>query len=325
MMSIEQQRYREQYAFKAGLVNICDLVGMARKVDNRAGVAWMQQGNNMNHMIPIRLRHGDRFPTWFKDGALAKIRARIMPGLEGTERTCVIQPIGFDFPNVIDLPPQKAWEMQVRDGVPTDGTKPEKFGPSSAQEKFETGGSSNSVTLAGYLAGMLVEPPGVARPDGGRNDGLLVLGIRQTANPDDIIPVRLYGPKVKTVAKNLTIGCPLLVIGRVEVRLKNTGEKDEATGIIPVSRYPFVRTSTLRNAQPKVHILVDTPAWALELQQANNKSTARAQESREDGSTAAANSQVGGGMNAADFMIDPSVLASMQGVEPTSRNTLGSS
>lgn len=324
MMSIEQQRYREQYAFKAGLINICDLVGLARNVDARTGVAWMQQSNNMNHMIPIRLKHGDRFPSWFKDGAQAKIRARIMPGLEGTERTCVIQPIGFDFPNVIDLPPQKAWEMQIREGVPTDGTKPSEFGPATAQEKFEAGGTSNDVWLAGYLAGMVLEPPGAIRPDGGRNDGLLVLGIRQTANPDDIIPVRLYGPKVKAVAKNLTIGCPLLVKGRVEVRLKNVGEKDEVTGIIPVQRFPFIRTAMLRNPQPKVHILVGTPAWALELQQAHAKSTARAADAR--GSDAGAPTEAAGGrLDPSDFVVDQSVLASIQGGEPASRPALGAS
>lgn len=326
MMSIEQQRYRDQYSFKAGLLNICDLVGLVRQVDTRSGVAWLQQSNNMNHNIPIRLRQGDRFPIWFQEGASAKVRARILPGLEGTERTCVVQPIGFDFPNVIDLPPQRAWEMQIRAGVPTDGVKPTEFGPASQQERFEAGGSSNMVSIAGYLAGMLVEPPGAPRPDGGRNDGLLVLGIRQTANPDDIIPVRLYGAKVKTVAKALTIGCPLLVMGRVEVRLKNVGDKDETTGIIPVQRYPFVRTSMLRNAQPKIHIIVDTPAWAVELQQQaamNQRATKSVQEALDDGAPVVVQPEGGSSRTtaaAASFMVDPSVMAAIQAGESHNRS-----
>jgi hypothetical protein len=168
---------------------------------------------------------------------------------------------------------------------------------------------------------MRLERPGAARSDAGRNDGLLELGIRQTNDDSDILPVRLYGPKVGAVADALTLGAPLYVKGSVEVRVKNIGEPDPATGLYRTAKFPFIRTSVLRGAQPGEHIKIGTPGWAVALQEEESSKRAQRQRRRmrEEEQPGAVTELASGTApsQSATGMVDPALLARLREVAPT--------
>ena len=316
MLTVEQQRFRDQYSFRGGMMNICDIVGVVR--DKTEAGFHVQFDNAKAHNIPVTLRPHDRYPKWLKDGVNIKVRGRIMPAVEGTERVARIEALGFDHPSTVELPPLENFNRMLREGQESnDGERASKlYGPSKREDRFRSGGSFNNAEIAGFLVAMVLERPGAPRADGGRNDGLLILGVRQTNDDNDILPVRIYSPRVAAIADSLSLGVPLYVKGRIEVRIKNVGEPNPETGIYDTARYPFVRTNVLRGAIPGEHIKIDTPAWALNLQKEEEESrTVRARrrmrESSEDSAVTEVASESATPL-AATGMVDPSLLSKLR-------------
>lgn len=320
MLSSDRQRDRDAYTYKGGMLNIADIVGRLRDVDGKSGL--LQFDNVVDHSVPFTLRSRENWPKIAKLGSMIKLRGRILPDLEGTERIIRVEALGIDTPSVIDLPARDVFLAPVRPGQNVDPLPAKAFRPSASNDRFRPKGSRNSAELAGFLVGMKLQRPGQPKPDGGRNDGLLILGIRQAADPNSILPVRVYGPRCVAMAGALRMGDPLYISGKIEVRLKNIGEPDPETEVYQTAKFPFIRAAHLSGAQPGVHMKIDTPAWALALQEeAEGQHVAHqarnAREAIADGAgeaTVLSESTPATALGGDEPGIDPSVLSALRGV-----------
>lgn len=268
MLSVEQRKFDQLYAYRAGMANVAFVAGVARFVKAREG--YIQQSNNLNQMIHFLMEEGDTIPHWVRDGVNVKVVARMQGARNGDEPVVTLKALAFEPPSIYDMPPRQAWERDVREGVPTDEVKPSEFRPEDQgeEERPTMGGlrvsdTGNMVRVAGFVSSFFVEPAGVPKAEGGVTQGCLVLTLRQTNNKDDLIPVRCYGPKAESLARRLEVGVPLLVKGKVRVRLKNTGEPAGEGGILPVHKYPYVHVSNLGVANRSD--IREEPAWAKEM------------------------------------------------------------
>jgi hypothetical protein len=319
VLSSDRQRDRDAYTYKGGMLNIADVVGRLRDVDGQHGL--LQFDNVVDHSIPFSLRPRENWPKIAKRGSMIKLRGRVLPDLDGTERILRVEALGIDTPSVIDLPARDVFLAPVRPGQNIDPLPAKAFRPSQSADRFRPKGSRNSVELAGFLVGMKLQRPGAPKPDGGRNDGLLILGIRQSADPDAILPVRVYGPRCVAMAAALRMGDPLYIAGKIEVRLKNVGEPDPETKVYQTAKYPFIRAAQLAGAQPGVHLKIETPDWAAQLQEeAESQAGARqarvAREAMADGHTEASvvsESTPAGALEESAPAIDLSVLSALRG------------
>ncbi len=319
MLSSDRQRDRDAYTYKGGMLNIADIVGRLRDVDGRTGL--LQFDNIVDHSVPFTLRSRESWPKIAKLGSMIKLRGRILPELEGTERIIRVEALGIDTPSVIDLPARDVFQAPVRQGQNVDPLPAKAFRPSQSADRFRPKGSRNSAEIAGFLVGMKLQRPGLPKADGGRNDGLLILGIRQSADPNAILPVRVYGPRCVAMAAALRMGDPLYISGKIEVRLKNIGDADPETGVFQTAKFPFVRAAQLSGAQPGVHMKIDTPDWAAELQQEAEsqhvtRQTRNAREAMADGAdeaTVVTELAPSSSLEPDAPAIDPGVLSALRG------------
>jgi hypothetical protein len=318
VLSSDRQRDRDAYTFKGGMLNIADVVGRLRDVDGQHGL--LQFDNVVDHSIPFSLRPRENWPKIAKRGSMIKLRGRVLPDLDGTERILRVEALGIDTPSVIDLPALDVFQAPVRTGQNIDPLPAKAFRPAQTADRFRPKGSRNSAELAGFLVGMKLQRPGAPKPDGGRNDGLLILGIRQSSDPNAILPVRVYGPRSVAMAAALRMGDPLYIAGKIEVRLKNIGEPDPQTGVYTTAKFPFIRAAQLAGAQPGVHLKIETPDWAAQLQEeaqseAGVRQAAAAREAISDGHAEASvvsESAPEGILDDAAPAIDPGVLNALR-------------
>ena len=261
MLSKEQLRYDQLYAYRAGMLNTAWIAGVARYVTKREG--FIQQSNNLNQMIHFVLEEGDTMPSWVKEGVNIKVIGRLHSARVDDEPVVVLTALAFEAPSIYDMPPRAAWERTLRDGIPTDGVRPEAFRPEDYRPKMDgvrIADTGNMVKVAGFVSSFVVEPAGVPKPEGGFTQGCLILTLRQTKEKDDLIPVRCYGPKAESLARRLDIGVPIKIEGKLRVRLKNTGEPVGENGVLPVKKYPYVHASILSVANRDD--IKEEPEWA---------------------------------------------------------------
>lgn len=264
MLSVEQRKYDQLYAYRAGMVNTVWVAGIARLITAKGG--FVQQTNNLNQMIPFVVADGDALPNWVKDGVNLKVIARVHSSRVDDEPIVVLTALSFETPSIIDMPPREAWERHVREGVPSDDVKPEAYRPDGAQ--FSTGGvrvadTGNMAKVAGFVSSFHVERPGARKSDGTVTQGCLIITLRQTRDRDDLIPVRCYGSKAEALARRLEVGMPVKVDGKIRVRLKNTGEPADAQGVMPVNKYPYLHANKLCVANRED--IREEPKWAQEM------------------------------------------------------------
>lgn len=290
MISAEQRRYEQLYAYRAGMLNSGWIAGVARNISAREG--YIQQSNNLNQLIHFTVGEGSTMPTWVRDGCNLKIVARILSARNNNEPVISLRALAFEAPSIYDMPPRTAWERTLRPTVPRDAVRPETFRPDDADMRVDgsrVSDTGNIVKLAGFVSSYFVEPAGVPRDDGKVSSGCLVLTIRQTADAEDLIPVRCHGPNPESLARRLTVGAPLKLQGKIRVRLKNTGEAPDTDGVLPVHRYPYLHVSTLSVANRED--IREEPEWAKDMVRDHlSKRAARAAQKKEksDGQPSAA-------------------------------------
>lgn len=288
MLSKEQLRYDQLYAYRAGMLNNAWIAGVARFIKKREG--YIQQTNNLNHMIPFMLDEGDSMPSWVKDGVPLKINARLHSARDGQDTVVILRAIGFEHPSIIDMPPREWFDFQVKQGVPTEQV-PIADAPDRSMkfEGFKVADTGNMVRVAGFVSGFVIEPAGSLQSDGSTSNGCVILSLRQTRDPDDVVPIRCYGGKADVLGRRLDIGFPIYVEGKLRMRVKETGEPAGPDGIIPTRKLLYVHTNILNVANPGSHIQIE-PTWAKEMalehrskrQQVREQTNTRRTASRED-------------------------------------------
>ena len=266
MLSREQRNHVDTYAFRNGMRNIAYISGIARNVTGRTG--FIQQTRNLNQMIPFELDSGDQMPAWVSDGKVVKIVARVTARVvkkkdesdpkSAALRETVLRVLKFEMPSVLEMPPEAAWAMSVPKGAPTNDDTPE-----DGKHGLPFSKGSNEVKIAGFVSGVMYRKAGVPGPDGRMPSGCLHLLIQQTKNPDEAIPVRVYGKLSEATEGRIKLGSPVFVQqGEARIDVKETGVMLEG-GIAEVTKTPYIKSQGLFVAT-RDHIM-QQPDWAIAL------------------------------------------------------------
>jgi hypothetical protein len=264
MLSKEQRLHVDNFAFRNGMRNVCFISGIAREVGEKSG--YVLQTKNDNLKIPFIVDKNGTIPPSVREGRPVKIIGRltgmILKGKDGEEtkdvhRVAVVKVLYFEEPSILEMPAQECWEMSVPRGAPEAKVLPKGFGLPRSK-------SSNVVQVAGFVGGVVFRKEGVPGPDGKRKGACIHVLIRQTKNPYEAIPVRIYGPKItKEYEKIVKLGMPVKITqGDLRVDVKETGG-EEIDGIAEVSKMPYIRSTGLFVATRDD--IKEQPEWALAL------------------------------------------------------------
>lgn len=244
--------------------NVCFISGLAREIGTRSG--YVLQTRNDNLKIPFVVDGNGTIPSWVREGEPVKIVGRltgaVLKAKNGDElkeqhRVAVVKVLSFERPTILEMPAQECWEMSVARGAPTAPVTAKSYGLPHSK-------SSNTVQVAGFVSGVIFRKAGVPDAEGRRKGACLLVLIRQTKNPDEAIPVRVYGDKVtKEYERTLRLGTPVVITqGDLRVDVKETGG-GEVEGVAEVSKMPYIRSYGLHVAT-RDHIQ-HQPDWAVQL------------------------------------------------------------
>lgn len=249
MLSVEQRSNRAAYKFRNGMINLGSMIGFVTDVNPRGGM--LAQTQNANMSIPFEMGPHDRMPRNIKKGSIVKLVGR-MEGRthENGESTMVFRVLFFDNPRVLEMPPEETWfKTKVTEAAAVDVTpKQHQFAIRFDHEDSKF----NSMSLWGHIAAMRVRRPGVVQGDGKGQSGCIYLKLQQSADPKDVIPVRLYGSAVNSYLQKLRIGMRVKV-DRAQLRadVKPKGEKPTDGSPQAVDIYYFVKAKELLPVLPQ--------------------------------------------------------------------------
>lgn len=239
MLSAEQVKSQSQYKYRAGMVNVVYVAGLLRHPRKNEG--YIQQTNNLNQMIHFRCEPGVSIPRDYIEGQPIKIIARMHSHYVNGRSTIALEVKRFEQPSIQDMPPRKAWEHSLRQGVPTDSVTPQAF-REERLDGWRVEDAGNMAELAGFVAAYTWDAP----KEGG--NGCLTILIRQVKDEKDLLPVRCYTKESKSLYQKLAVGMPLFFKGRISVDIKNTGEPAGEGGVLPTHKYQYLRVNTLQVA-----------------------------------------------------------------------------
>lgn len=268
MLSLEQRRNIENYGMRNGMVNVAFVSGIARNISPNRRSGFIQQTRNLNQLIPFITEGDDFVPAWVTEGNVVKIIARVN-GRIGKQanpddpksvaiRDTTLRAMRFEQPSVLEMPPEAAWRMSPPKGAPVSDETP---GEGNYGDPFSKG--SNEVRIAGWVSGVYFRKAGVPGPDGKKPSGCLHVLIQQTKNPDEAIPVRIYGKLSQEHENHIKLGSPVLIQqGEFRIDVKETGVVG-ADGVAEVTKYAFVKSPGLHVAN-RSHIN-EQHDWAMEI------------------------------------------------------------
>jgi len=330
MLSIAQRRATDQYGYRAGMLNVAWLAGVARQVDMKQGC--IQQSNNLNAMIPFALADGDFMPAWVRDGVNTKVIARVLSAkTDEGGHVATLRALSFETPTILDMPTRSAWERPVRQGVPVTTELPSDLRPDEPESTDRSMGgrkvadTGNVTWIAGYVAAKFFEPGGQVKPDGTYTTPCLVIALRQTADPADVIPVRLINKLASAYDTVAPVGSAVKIVGSLRMRIKNTSTELAPDGLFPVRRSLYVHCSQLcavtfaRDSREGQYDIREVPEWAKELAEQGRTSSKRQKSAPrptqappdqppKEPSTASAGATVGSRVLDDDLPLDPALL-----------------
>ena len=258
MLSVESQFSSEVYAFKNGMRNLLWITGYVGDLTARGGRLYTS--GNGNQAIPFELAPTDTMPKRLRNGSVTKIVGRIEGRRDAAtgEPTAIVRVLSFQVPRVLDMPPESAWERSLPKGAPAT-----PFTPSAGLAGLGLRNTSNVVDVAGIVTGRRLRKPGAVREDGTQSTGCLYLLLQQTADPNEAIPVRLYGRFSGQEDRAIKIGtCIRAKASALRIDAKRTG-KILDNGLEEVNAYLYVRSPGLYVATKED--ILDIPTWAKQL------------------------------------------------------------
>lgn len=298
MLSRHQRNNMSQLSLRGGMRNVAFIAGTAHSLDASGG--FILQSNNLNERIRFDLDSSTSMPSWVQEGRPLKIICRVIPKkvpriyynedshsekseesppLKDLVLVQSLKVLYFEKPSVFDMDPSKVWRKTLRAGVPEapdpatkleEATAESPEGDSSHKNEIRSFSHSvgrvydngNDVKIAGFVQQAIIE-----RKTGKDNDGksnCLILLIRQTEDPNDIVYVRCFTAKVDAVKSKIKPGTPLLISGKIRVQLKNTGRLN-AEGHHVVSVVQYVHAVVNGLGIPDADDIAFEPTWAKEL------------------------------------------------------------
>jgi len=249
--------------FVNGMYNIAWVAGYMRDLEtegNKLLAFRVQQTNNLNHAIPVRLATPRPKASYFDTIPIGVDVHLFGRRLDNGERIVEARAINIDAPSVKALPGLDAWTKTLPPGAPTDSFRPNE-GPSSQRDRPPM----NSVILAGFVLAAAM-----ARDEAGRvqSDCLIIL-LQQHEDDSQAVPVRVYGRFARTFLELVGPGQPLLIKGSLRVRVKQVSppEFDEHGNVVrlaQVVKYPYIHCSDLKVTTLAEGYIRTMPTWAQE-------------------------------------------------------------
>jgi len=274
MLSIEQRNNRAAYKYRNGMVNLGSLIGFVSEVNPRGGM--LAQTQNANHGIPFEMGPHDRMPRGIKKGSIVKLVGRMEGRVhENGESSLVFRVLFFDNPRVLEMPSEETWFKNKPAGAPGVDVAPKQ---SQFAIRFDHDDQKfNSVSCWGHVAAIRVRRPGTVQADGKQSTGCIYLKLQQSADPTDVIPVRVYGNAVASYVQKLKIGMRVKVERAcIRADVKPKADQPEVDGKQPVDITYFVKARELLPVLPQDFAdgqFPDAPpAWAIALRESNDAS-----------------------------------------------------
>lgn len=266
------------YQHVNGMLNVAYLTGFVRMPTGNT--FKLQQNNNLEHAIEIRVRPGLAVPKEYMPiTAICHIRGFGQHEFVGTPnyQSAYVEAVDIRRPSTRAMPATTTWVMGGARGG--DDFKPfgvegrmlnelheqtdNNEGNLSEQElivmkmldatrgKLDGNKRSNSggIVLAGFIDSLAYIPPNEHR------DGFGLVHIRQHENPDQNIPVRIAPEKARAVLKSVAEGSPVKLAGRIRRKVI----LDEPGNI--QGHVTFVETNDLSGAVKDVDIRGEFPWW----------------------------------------------------------------
>lgn len=269
ILGLRAKHDQARHSYIAGMKNVVYLAGIARSVSDTR--FYMQLTNNRNLQLPVYLPSGVRRVDKLKEGAKIKVIGHVI-GMGKTpegRREFAVVAVGFDRPNVLEMPGVDAWNKAVPPKADEDkDTKP--FGSG-----YRVQSAANQVKIAGFVHAMDVREPIYDEESGQTTSPRLLITVRQHEDPDRMFDLTYYGHLASYVAGRIKRGHPYYFEGRYRVRLHETGETSE-------DGRPIVRQEPYIHIEPPQTPTVEdimflgneerTPSWVREILQ---KSSAR--------------------------------------------------
>lgn len=245
---LKQKNANELYI--EGMYNAVWVTGYVRNIDRDSRTFYLQQTNNLNHMLPITYDADHPLPDVVRETEAMHVTGNVIGYFksETNERGVRVKAFSYEKPAADILVPDAAFNLALSEAIPTD-----EFRPQNGLEGTQNAGS-NVVRIAGIVQAAFLTKK--ARPS-------LVLLIRQTENLDTAIPVRIYGAFAKPLKNRIKIGQAIHVEGQYRVKVKE--RPDLATGgeaYMPVDKTPYIHASNARVALPEE--ITQIPAWVKE-------------------------------------------------------------
>lgn len=267
------------YQHVNGMLNVAYLTGFVRKPDGNKFL--LQQNNNMEHAIEIRVRPGLAVPREFMPiTAICHLRGMKQEAFNGTpdSQSSYIEAVDIRRPSTRAMPATTTWVMGGTKGG--DNFKPfgiegrlradlldqtdENEGEMSEQEriilkmldatrgKLDGNKRSNSggIVLAGFIDSLAYIPPNEFR------DGYGLIHIRQHENQDSNLPIRIAPERAKAVLRSVSEGAPVKLAGRVRRKVIQDGPGNL------LGHVTFVETNDLSGAVQGVDINGKYDWWA---------------------------------------------------------------
>ncbi len=259
MRSRFDQSSEAAYAYYGGMLNAGYVTGFARKKE--AGKFVVQQTNDSKIALPVYVEgKGVSLP---KDTDPVKVIGRFIGSkTESGHRIVNFRAITLDRPSIRELPNRLAWEKPLPNPE-TDSFKPffdphddEEVGSIFAKGEKRNGRPCvNVARLAGFVESFAYKP----QSSPGKRDDCLLVALRQTENPDECIPIRIYGRFADGLRKTLQIALPIMLEGFYRVKRENHGTAEAPVWVF----IPYIHCSNIKVATPddiKVR-----PAWWQEM------------------------------------------------------------
>ena len=274
---------QKMFIYRSGMLNICYESGMCYKPVPSEGRGELLQSNNVNQALPWEIRKGDVWPALAEHGANIKVTGRMSGYLNDDGAYSIkLTALRVSAPDITELPPQDAFRSLLKPGIPQTEILPKSFGPEAQPDedapRARISYQGNKVMLAGFVTAF--KATGAKQIEEGRvTQPQIEVLIRQTEDPNDLIPVIVRGMRVKAYARELLPGMPIFVEARLYWLIVKTGNVLE-NGHDEVKRRLVILSDNLSSISPS-HIRVK-PDWAIELYRAN--SSKRPQHDRAEGS-----------------------------------------
>lgn len=248
-MLSQDDRYSDAYKFYQGFKNIAYVTGVIRKIGKDE--FFIQQTNNENMMLPIKITPETKLPKWAVEEEPAKVTCRIIGRMrEDGTRTVVLSLLDIEHATILDMPPEESWLTRMPEGLQESAIKPKIFGSKLAD-------SSNKAEIAGFVQAAFIEKGAF---DSSKRK--LVILLQQTADPDRAIICRYDGKFIEKAKSVLTPGTPIFITGKYRVKVKFIGEQDE-NGHQQVEAIPYILTDIPNIATKQT--IKKIPEWAYEL------------------------------------------------------------